>query len=559
MNSVTSTSYDRRMPVAERTEEPLVIRFERMRRAKIRYGRARLTVVRFGGVSCGDLGEAIRDFERGSIDAEELCWEFVRDRVVAHTPSFDWEEAELSLLLDRVVGVSTGPEFDSSSAEDVAQVLVDVAEEEREAAERMRETATKWAGGLAGQLDSIFLPAATAEKLNASIAGLLPSYRFDRLAGKPPPIPGIGEIKMPTVDWHLASKGMPELGSLSLGGGLDSWAAGGTSRITRDLGAAFFKNHLPDLAADLDVRGIGSHLAEVRWPALGLHDVLGPTMDVSAARIAGDLSASLLGNPPDFAASFGARGIAKQLVEQHWPALGLQAGLRVALHEVDWAGLLERHDPHNWGDIYGSEMRALASFMLETGINLAWAPRPEIIRELLASRTEVERNEILVRNSERILEDVEAALELVTERKFRDSVDACREIIGTCRSGHPKAAQSFAGTALSDLVHRYLGQENFRKIRRSFEAIDPMQESARRFGFYLVGRLWARAFGSFSNREDTGYNRAESAHVLGEHFHEAHLLQALLLLAGLLCEFQMIEDEREGDGHEFVIALLEPA
>lgn len=282
-------------------------------------------------------------------------------------------------------------------------------------------------------------------------------------------------------------------------------------------------------------------------------------MDDSASRIARDLRAGLLENRfPDLAASVGAQGIAQQLAAQRWPSFGLQASLPESLRNLDWAALVERHDPHNWEDIYGSEMRAVADFMLETGINLAWAPRPEIIRELLASRAEVERNEILVRNGERILEDVEGALELVTRPQFRECIDACREAIATWRSGHPKAAQSFAGTVLSDLVHRYLGQENFRRIRRSFEAIDPMQKPARRFGFYLVGRLWARAFDSFSGREDTGYNRAQSAHVLGDHFHEAHLLQALLLLAGLLCEFQMIEDEREGDGHELVIALLEP-
>jgi hypothetical protein len=111
----------------------------------VRYGRARLTVFRFGGLTDGDLGAAIRSFEGGEIEAEALAWSFVRHRVVKHTPSFSWEDADLSLLLDRVVGVSTDPTFESSAPEEVARVLVAGAKADREARERMRERSERFA------------------------------------------------------------------------------------------------------------------------------------------------------------------------------------------------------------------------------------------------------------------------------------------------------------------------------------------------------------------------------------------------------------------------------
>jgi hypothetical protein len=86
-----------------------------------------------------ELVRTIAAYEDGRASAEEVCWQFVHDRVVAHTPSFDWEKAELALLLDRVVAVSTDPKFSSSETEDVAAKLVVAAWEEREAAKRLEE------------------------------------------------------------------------------------------------------------------------------------------------------------------------------------------------------------------------------------------------------------------------------------------------------------------------------------------------------------------------------------------------------------------------------------
>src|SRR5882757_8605011 len=72
---------------AEDKREPIDI-FRQLRESQqidVRYGRARLTVFRFGGFTEGDLGAAVKRFERGEINAESLSWVFVRSRVVKHT------------------------------------------------------------------------------------------------------------------------------------------------------------------------------------------------------------------------------------------------------------------------------------------------------------------------------------------------------------------------------------------------------------------------------------------------------------------------------------------
>ena len=82
---------------AEQQHDPFDI-FWRLREARqisVRHGRARLTISRSGEMSEGDLGPAIKRYEKGEIDAEDLAWAFVRTRVVRHTPSFNWDGANL--------------------------------------------------------------------------------------------------------------------------------------------------------------------------------------------------------------------------------------------------------------------------------------------------------------------------------------------------------------------------------------------------------------------------------------------------------------------------------
>jgi hypothetical protein len=64
------------------------------RTCKVRYGRARLTIDRWGPIIVSPTYEALQGWRRGEKTSEDVAWAFVRTRVREHTPSFCWEEAD---------------------------------------------------------------------------------------------------------------------------------------------------------------------------------------------------------------------------------------------------------------------------------------------------------------------------------------------------------------------------------------------------------------------------------------------------------------------------------
>lgn len=183
-----------------------------------------------------------------------------------------------------------------------------------------------------------------------------------------------------------------------------------------------------------------------------------------------------------------------------------------------WIEAFKRALPINWRELDGAEVDAVVKLMLDTGISMAWAPRTSIIRELLAAGTSQEQREILETRSTEILDDIEEALEGISSTGLLSSVTACKESIATYRDGHPDPALAYASTILSHLVHDYFEEKSFRGIRETFEG-----------------------------SEDDAYNRNRTLHLLGDHYSEANSLAALMLVTGLLCELQRLEDRRAVD------------
>jgi hypothetical protein len=105
-------------------EEHPVTHLQAARTIKVRYGRARLTVKRWGDVRGGEVGEAVSAFARGEMDAKRLAWTFVRDRVQAASPSFDWGTAELDRVVKLVVAESAEPRLTSADPEALAAELL---------------------------------------------------------------------------------------------------------------------------------------------------------------------------------------------------------------------------------------------------------------------------------------------------------------------------------------------------------------------------------------------------------------------------------------------------
>jgi|GEM_PF-2320584 len=116
--------------------------FERLqaaRKAKIRYGRATLTIERSDSVLMTPLTQALRAHREGEMTEEDVAWVFVKERVIEHSPTFSWEGVELAKLLPRVVAVTTEPEIKADIPSKLVAELEAIEAREKEEWERARK------------------------------------------------------------------------------------------------------------------------------------------------------------------------------------------------------------------------------------------------------------------------------------------------------------------------------------------------------------------------------------------------------------------------------------
>jgi hypothetical protein len=447
------------------------------------------------------------------MDAEAVCWAFVRERVIDHTPSFDWEDVELPRLLDRVVGVSTIPEFSSSEIEDVAAALLEAAREERDAAERARKRSL-------GLMDQVAAQLNLHKRVMESLGGFTNLGR----GGFP------GFLEQPLKGSALQLVAADAAKRVSFGNQI-------RERLTETLGSANLT-----LAASPAMRGLRRQVMAADLTPLAGTGRIG--FDTKGLGIGLRAALNLDHWGFEFPALQGfskvLEGYSRPLVEQ-LVGHGFRQGFVDASRR--WIKAFKRALPINWRELDGAEVDAVVKLMLDTGISVAWAPRISIIRELLAAGTSQEQTEILETKSTEILDDIEKALEGISSAGLLSSVTACKESIATYRDGHPDPALAYASTILSHLVHDYFEEKSFRGIRETFEGVDPLNDVGHTdFPLFTVGRIWVRAFERFEGSEDDAYNRNRTLHILGDHYCEANLLAALMLVTGLLCELQRFEN-----------------
>jgi hypothetical protein len=91
----------------------------------VRYGRARLTVARSTPPrDLVGLGEVVEAYGRGQARATSVAAAFLRQRVVDHSPSFDWRSARLMELLPIVCALSDEPKLHASTPAELADELL---------------------------------------------------------------------------------------------------------------------------------------------------------------------------------------------------------------------------------------------------------------------------------------------------------------------------------------------------------------------------------------------------------------------------------------------------
>jgi hypothetical protein len=482
-------------------EKRRIIRIEGPPTTRIRYGRATLTVAQSGGILMSELGEGVEAYERGELTAEKLCQRFARTRVKEHSPSFSWDDADPERVLKLVVEASETPRFESVQPEHVADRLVAGAGEEREA-------------------------------VNASLK------QFGDALRAPPKINKVlGISRMPGL--HDSLKGMREAGNLRKRLGLDQNALG--------LAGGFAERLRPHLDAVRGLKGItrlnNDALRGFRGIAGFNNDTLRGFRGIAGfdndqlKRISGVAGFKAI-DPKLFEAG----GWMRRLPDPAPWLRGLQEQIGAKFEA------LKLTLPGNWRELTSQEMRDVVDLMKTEGLNLAWAPRPEILHQLVAADAHERRCEILVEHREEIIADVEQVLGEVTRNDLEAIVVAVVEAIAAYRDGHPAPAQTYASAVLGEVLHSALGYEAFGEAKREFREKDPLHDVGYAvFPFYAVGHALARTLDRFKDAGD-GFNRNLTQHRIGTPHTEPNLLMVLLLLAGLLREVERLlnrHDARE--------------
>jgi hypothetical protein len=197
---------DNERPKPER--EPRTIDLDKLRQRRVckrRYGRATLTILRWGGLGLfGDptLTQALALFRAGNSSTGDLAWAFVRSRVSSHSPSFNFADADLERLIELVTDCSRSPRFKAKTAEALANELVAAQDRERE---QMKELSEQFSRSLSGvtNLSKFFQPQILrwAEEQRKAMAALSKTFATPRLGA-------LGAISTPTINEQITKLGL---------------------------------------------------------------------------------------------------------------------------------------------------------------------------------------------------------------------------------------------------------------------------------------------------------------------------------------------------------------
>ena len=126
------------------------------RPAKVRHGRATVTVEKSGGVLMTPVADALKAYRNGELSDEEVAWTFIKDRATEHSPTFSWDRADLTKLLPRVTEVMVEPEIKAKTPADLVVELEAIEKRERKEWERARKQMSKALPGISKSLQSQF-------------------------------------------------------------------------------------------------------------------------------------------------------------------------------------------------------------------------------------------------------------------------------------------------------------------------------------------------------------------------------------------------------------------
>jgi hypothetical protein len=112
--------------------------------------------------------------------------------------------------------------------------------------------------------------------------------------------------------------------------------------------------------------------------------------------------------------------------------------------------------PHNWRALSMTELRAVADTMELTGWVLAWVPREEILRHLIASLDRPDAHSRLLTCQDDVLDDLQKSLVEITDPSLADLSIALQQAIRAYEVGSSFPAQALVAVVLASLISQQL-------------------------------------------------------------------------------------------------------
>jgi hypothetical protein len=120
-----------------------ILDFE-IKRERIRYGRATLTLESWASVQFTPVALVLSAHRRGEVTAEEVARAFIRNQTVEHSPTFNWERVDLTILLPRVTRVIQMPNMKARSPNELIPELEALEEREQQRWQQTRALTNQW-------------------------------------------------------------------------------------------------------------------------------------------------------------------------------------------------------------------------------------------------------------------------------------------------------------------------------------------------------------------------------------------------------------------------------
>jgi len=206
----------------------------------------------------------------------------------------------------------------------------------------------------------------------------------------------------------------------------------------------------------------------------------------------------------------------------------------------------ERGMPRNWKEFEFEEIEATIARVRATGFSLAWLPRTDVLRDVLAA-PEGDTAVVLLAHREELIVDLNECLGEITVEQYTQERDAAVAAVAAFADGHPLAAQALAASVLTSALHVAFEDRRIGRIGRKLAETDPEDaviSQLRLRTIYLAAR---QALGEFhpatAEPERLEFNRHNTAHrITAAQWTEANALSALMLVSSLLRELDFWDE-----------------